>query len=92
MRELEKGPESDVLSKLLSLFGANLIVKNYLGVLYEGGFIESSGQVAAGDLYHEGILNLLPQIKDEAISLVDSVAPPDFILNSPLGMSDGKVR
>lgn len=91
MRELEKGPESDVLSKMLSLYGANLIVKNYLGVLYEGGFIESS-QVAAGDLYHEGILSLLPQIKDEAIGLVDSVAPPDFILNSPLGMSDGKVR
>ncbi|CAO1332743.1 unnamed protein product [Diamesa serratosioi] len=90
VRELEKGPESAVLRKLLSLYGANLIVKNYLGVLYEGGFIENS-KVAAGDLYNEGILNLLPQIKDEAISLIDSVAPPDFILNSPLGMSDGKV-
>lgn len=90
MRELESGPEADVLSKLLSLYGANLIVKNYLGVLYEGGFIASS-KIAAGDLYREGILNLLPQIKDEAISLIDAVAPPDFIINSPLGMSDGKV-
>lgn len=30
-------------------------------------------------------------LKPEAVSLVDSIAPPDFILNSALGMSDGKV-
>lgn len=39
----------------------------------------------------EGILNLLTELKDDAISLVDTIAPTDFILNSPLGMSDGDV-
>ena len=31
------------------------------------------------------------QLKDEAVSLVDVLAPPDFILNSPIGHSNGKV-
>lgn len=31
------------------------------------------------------------QLKDEAVSLVDVVAPPDFILKSPIGASDGQV-
>lgn len=43
------------------------------------------------ELYHKGILLLLPVLKDEAISLVDAIAPTDFILNSPLGMSDGNI-
>jgi len=31
-------------------------------------------------------------LKDEAVALVDALAPPDFILNSPIGHSNGKVR
>ena len=34
----------------------------------------------------------LSQLKDEAVALVDALAPPDFILNSPIGHSSGKVR
>ena len=33
----------------------------------------------------------LLQVKDEAVALVDVVAPPDHILGSPIGNSDGKV-
>jgi Acyl-CoA oxidase len=31
-------------------------------------------------------------MKCDAVALVDALAPPDFILNSPLGQSDGDVK
>jgi acyl-CoA oxidase len=88
IQTLEVSPEKDVLLKVLSLYGANLIVKNYIGVLYEGGFVQD---VNAGDLLQSGILTILPDLKKEAISLVDAIAPPDFIVDSPLGKADGRV-
>lgn len=33
----------------------------------------------------------MAQLKNDAVSLVDAISPNDFILNSPLGMSDGNV-
>lgn len=81
--------EKEVLLRLLSLYGANVIVKNYIGVLYEGGFVQPG--VCAGELLQAGILSLLPELKKEAISLVDAIAPPDFIIDSPLGHADGRV-
>lgn len=33
----------------------------------------------------------MADLKNDAVSLVDAIAPNDFILNSPLGMSDGNV-
>ena len=91
-KELSAGPEKEVLTKLLSLFGANLIVKNYLGCLYQG-FIahDSNSTLSAADLYQNGILSILPTLKNEAIGLIDSIAFPDFITDSPLGMSDGEI-
>lgn len=38
-----------------------------------------------------GVLDLLKELKDDAVSIVDAIAPNDFVLNSPLGMSDGEV-
>lgn len=65
-----------------------MIATKYLGTLYEGRFVENDN---AGELLQAGILELLPILKNEAVALVDAIAPPDFIINSPLGMSDGKV-
>lgn len=34
---------------------------------------------------------VFPQLKDDAVTLVDVIAPPDFILDSPIGRADGEV-
>lgn len=44
------------------------------------------------DLLKQSILSLLAQLKSEAVTIADALAPPDFILNSVLGTSDGKVK
>lgn len=88
IKKLEGNPEEQaVLFNLLSFYGLNIINK-HIGTLYEGGF--AAGELPAR-LYKEAILHLLPLIKREAIALIDSIAPPDFIINSPLGMSDGEM-
>lgn len=43
------------------------------------------------ELIKNGVLDLLKSLKPDAISIVDVIAPKDFVLNSPLGMSDGEV-
>lgn len=57
-------------------------------VSLQGGFISGS---TPAKLYKQGVLDLLPTLKDEAVALVDVIAPTDFVLNSPLGMSDGNM-
>lgn len=44
------------------------------------------------DLVKQNILTLCAELKPEAVAIADALAPPDFVLNSVLGMSDGKVR
>lgn len=39
----------------------------------------------------EGILGLCSRLKPNAVALVDVLAPTDFVLNSPLGQSDGQI-
>ena len=39
----------------------------------------------------ECFIELAKDIKKDAVSLADVLAPPDFILNSALGHSDGNV-
>lgn len=79
--------EKNVLLKLLSFYGAHLVTKNAT-IFYQGGYFRANEQI---ELYQQAILDLLPQLKNEAISLIDAIAPTDFVLNSPLGMSDGNV-
>ncbi|XP_037959997.1 peroxisomal acyl-coenzyme A oxidase 3 [Teleopsis dalmanni] len=79
--------EKLVLGKLLSFYGANLVLK-HASIFYQGGYFRNNNQT---ELYQQGILNMLPTLKNESISLIDAIAPSDFILNSPLGMSDGNI-
>ncbi|XP_055643319.1 peroxisomal acyl-coenzyme A oxidase 3 isoform X2 [Toxorhynchites rutilus septentrionalis] len=87
MRNLEEGPEKIAIMRLISLYGANIVLK-HVGIFYQGGYFTHTP--AALKLLQQGVLDLLPLIKDDAVALVDAIAPPDFVLNSPLGMSDGE--
>lgn len=42
-------------------------------------------------LLRDAILELCTELKGEVVSIVDALAPTDFVLNSVLGKSDGKV-
>lgn len=81
--------ERAVLSKLCSLFGAWLLEKR-LGDLYAGGY--ATRESRASEFLRQGIVELSRDLVDEAVALVDVFAPPDFILQSALGMADGKVK
>lgn len=81
--------EREVLMKLASLFAASCIEKR-LGDFYAGGYATVESKMA--DLLRDGILVLCKDLVNEAASLVDVISPPDFILNSALGMSDGEVK
>ncbi|XP_066594499.1 peroxisomal acyl-coenzyme A oxidase 3-like [Prorops nasuta] len=80
--------ERDVLIKLCSLYQATCL-ENSLGDLFAGGYASSSSGI--DKLLREGIISLCKDLVNEAVSLVDVLAPPDFIVASPLGMSDGKI-
>uniref|UniRef100_A0A182RJB7 Acyl-coenzyme A oxidase n=1 Tax=Anopheles funestus TaxID=62324 RepID=A0A182RJB7_ANOFN len=88
LSNLEAGPERQALERLGSLYGAGTILR-HIGVFYQGGYF--SAQPNAMALLQQAVLDLLPAVKQDAIAIVDAVAPPDFIINSPLGMSDGDV-
>ncbi|KAJ8975938.1 hypothetical protein NQ317_010873 [Molorchus minor] len=75
------------LQKSFLLYGLWSLEK-HIPILYQGGFTQGP---AAVTLIQNGILRLCSDLKDNAVSLVDAVAPPDFILNSVLGASDGMV-
>ncbi|KAH8375702.1 hypothetical protein KR009_002628 [Drosophila setifemur] len=84
---LPDSAEKQVLNQVLSFYGAYLVIK-YAAIFYQGNYFRDGSHA---ELYEMGILGLLPLLKDEAIALVDAIAPTDFILNSPLGMSDGNI-
>lgn len=78
----------NVLSKLFSLYGIWSLEK-HLQYLYQGGYAVGSQPAT---IIQDSVLRLCSELKDEAIALIDVVAPPDFLLNSALGASDGQVR
>lgn len=74
--------------KVLTLHAAWSLDKQ-MAILYQGGY--ASGPKPS--MYvKQGILNLCNQIKPDAVSLIDAIAPDDFYIKSPLGQSDGEVR
>lgn len=76
-----------VLTRLGVLFGLFHLEK-HVGHLYQGGYFQGDKQRV---LLQEAILSLCAMLKDEAVTLVDAIAPDDFLLNSVLGKSDGLV-
>lgn len=78
-----------VLSKLNLLFGL-WVFEKHISTLYEANHIPTSFKEPVTTI-HESILSLCSNLKDDSVSLVDALAPPDFILNSSLGYSDGRI-
>jgi acyl-CoA oxidase len=76
-----------VLRKLHILYGLWCMEK-HLTLFYQGGFASDS---RLADLVKEGILHICCQLKPEAVAVADSLAPPDFVLKSIIGKSDGKL-
>lgn len=77
-----------VLHKLMILFGLWSLERQHLGTLFEGGYFSGCKPTK---LIREGILQLCESLKPEVVTLADVIAPPDFVLNSVLGASDGLV-
>ncbi|KAM9836442.1 peroxisomal acyl-coenzyme A oxidase 3 [Aulostomus maculatus] len=76
-----------VLSRLCALYGL-WSISSHMATLYQGNYL--SGREPA-ELIQMAIVTLCSQLKDDAVALVDVLAPPDFILNSPIGNSDGQL-
>lgn len=76
-----------VLSKLCALYGL-WSLSTHMAILYQGNYV--SGRLPT-DLVQTAIVTLCSQLKDDAVALVDVFAPPDFILNSPIGYADGQL-
>ncbi|PSN39168.1 Peroxisomal acyl-coenzyme A oxidase 3 [Blattella germanica] len=76
-----------VLVKLHLLYGLWGLDK-HLTYFYLGGYAVGPSMA---ELVKEGILKLCDQLKPEAVAVVDALAPPDFVLNSVIGKSDGKL-
>ncbi|XP_012277818.1 peroxisomal acyl-coenzyme A oxidase 3 [Orussus abietinus] len=81
------GSMKTVLDKLILLYSLSCLEK-HLTTFYQGGYCSNSQMT---DLLRESILELCAQLKPEAVAVADALAPPDFAINSVLGMSDGKV-
>ncbi|RCI02106.1 hypothetical protein CU098_011478, partial [Rhizopus stolonifer] len=75
-----------VLRLLACLFALNIMEKELSEFLVAGYFSSEQTQ-----MLKQQVIELLEQIRPEAVSLVDAFALPDYYLHSALGRYDGKV-
>jgi acyl-CoA oxidase len=85
---IKKNTESTkkMLLKFLKLF-ALTIFENDSGVLRNDDFMTSDSIY----VIKEEVLDLCNELKEEMIGILDIIAPPDEVLQAPMGRSDGKM-
>lgn len=76
-----------MFERLISLYGLHHL-QRHLSDFYEGGYAQGPN---LSNIIKKAILKLCEDLKPDAVSLADAIAPPDFILNSAIGKSDGEV-
>ncbi|XP_014841566.1 PREDICTED: peroxisomal acyl-coenzyme A oxidase 3 [Poecilia mexicana] len=76
-----------VLRKVCALYGL-WSLSNHMATLFQGDYM--TGRKPA-ELVQLTILRLCSELKNEAVALVDVLAPTDFILNSPIANADGEL-
>lgn len=79
-------PTKKVLTDILVLFALTQIERD-LVYFRENDFISSENC----DMIRNEILDINESLMDHVVSIIDAISPPDEILGSPLGHSDGKV-
>jgi len=82
--QLKDSPTKKVLHDMFVMFGLVSLEKD-LVLLRENDFILSE----SCDLIKNEIIKLCAVIKPELITIIDAIAPPDEILQAPLGSSKG---
>lgn len=75
-----------LMNKLFALW----CLEKYTSVMYEGNHIPATIRRPV-TMIQEKILKLCGELKNDAVLLVDVLAPPDFILNSSLANADGRI-
>lgn len=76
-----------ILYLLLNVYGFWTLEK-HLPTFYQGCFATGDG---FADTVRSELIRSCSEMKDSAVSVADSLAPPDFALNSVIGKSDGLV-
>ena len=79
--------EIKVLNQLALIYGLWNLEK-YSGYLFQFEVLASGNQVTK---IHQSLLKSCKDLTSNAVALADVLAPPDFVLNSILGNSDGQV-
>jgi acyl-CoA oxidase len=75
------------LEKIYNIY-AFWCLDKHLATFYQGTY--ASGPKFS-DYIRTELLRNCAELKDAAVSIADALAPPDWVLNSVLGRSDGKV-
>jgi acyl-CoA oxidase len=83
---IKESSTKDLLRRLFKLF--------YLRVINDDGVCFRNNDFMSSEIIYEvreEILKLCEVLKNDLINILDVIAPPDHILNSPMGHSDGQI-
>eukprot|EP00794_Sanderia_malayensis_P014289 gene14289-15776_t len=83
----------DDIPEKISTVGRNMYLlyglwslEKHQNTLFQGGYIKCGEDVKS---IHSEILRLCEELKSDVVTLVDAFAPPDWVLQAPIGLSNG---